>query len=296
MLKYPKIKNHYDKKFQNQWLLTVPNLFDIEFVGQSKYDGSNISIEFEKSKSFSIFTRNQKLGGNADFMGIREVLDRFVCKNLLTKIQSWLENHTTIQKVNLFGEFYGPGIQKRINYGKTRKIKFFDVYFDSKLQSAAYFLNWMRDLNALDLIVEFELREMSFIEMIRTAQQLSNSRDIEGFVIKPLNQVLVDNDENPFFVKVKSHKFIDTQPEISIKDDLIDTNILNCINQNRILDCKSQIVWQDFKHFAEYVLNDILDSTGIQQEKFSSDSNKIFLSKINHVSKKLFNFKTGELY
>ena len=54
-----------------------------------------------------------------------------------------------------------------------------------------------------------------------------------------------------FSIKVKSHKFIDTQPEISIKDDLIDTNILNCINQNRILDCKSQIVWQDFKHFAD---------------------------------------------
>ena len=98
MLKYPTICNHYDEKFIKLWLQNVPDIFDNEFIGQLKYDGANVSIEFNKKQAFEIFTRNNKLGGCADFMGFREILSKPKYAALLEKIQSWLERQNCVQK------------------------------------------------------------------------------------------------------------------------------------------------------------------------------------------------------
>ena len=263
MLKYPTIHNHYDEKFIKLWLQNVPNLFDNEFIVQLKYDGANVSIEFNRKQAFEIFTRNNKLGGCADFMGFREILSKPKYAALLEKIQSWLERQNCVQKINLFGELYGQRVQKRINYGNERRIKFFDVYFDSKLQSVSELIKWFKNLDSLDFLVEIQLKDVSFKEMLDLAEKISNSTEIEGFVIKPLHKVFLDSKNLPFYLKVKSNKFMDKQNATeSIKDhDTIDpclNDILSCINQNRILDCRSKIIWNNFKEFTKLVINDVL--------------------------------------
>jgi hypothetical protein len=313
MLKYPKIKNHTDKNLINQWLLKLPNLLDIDYIGQLKYDGSNVSIEFKKNQDFKIFTRNNRLGGNGDFMGFREILSKPKYQVFLNKIQAWLDIHNILQSINLFGELYGPGVQKRINYGKERAIKFFDVYFDSKLQSVAELNNLFKQLDALDFLVEILLKDVCFKEMINLAEKISNSTDIEGFVIKPLNYVFLDNENLPFYIKVKSKKFMDIDKnliddkelktntiELQNTDKESDTNtvlnnILSCLNQNRILDCRSKIIWLNFEDFAKFVLDDVLTDCDLTDKELSKECVRIIYGKINQISKKLFNLKSGEL-
>jgi hypothetical protein len=295
MLKYPRITNHYDEKFIKLWLQNVPNLLDNEFVGQLKYDGANVSIEFNKNQALKFFTRNNKLGGSADFMGFREILSTPKYAAFLNKIQSWLEHRNCVQKINLFGELYGPRVQNRINYGNERRIKFFDVYFDYKLQSVSGLNEWFKNFDALDFLVEIQLKDVSFKEMLDLAEKISNSTEIEGFVIKPLHKVYLDDKNLPFYVKVKSRKFND--------HDTTDTcliNILSCINQNRILDCRSKTIWKNFEEFTQLVVYDVLNECDLLDSNkepiaLPKEWNKIICGKINQVSKNLFNLKTGEL-
>jgi len=172
MLKYPSIlNNHHFQSIGTQiiWTKIYPTFNNLRYILQEKYDGCNISFEFNKNeKSFKLFTRNQQLGGNADFHGIRQFLTRPEYDEFILKIQKW-QSESNVRKINLFGEYVGPKIQKRITYGSDNNLLFFDVYFDEVLLSASDFMRWMIKLDSLDKAVSFFNLENSLDKAIEIA-------------------------------------------------------------------------------------------------------------------------------
>jgi Rnl2 family RNA ligase len=302
MLKYHSLLNSsFNRKY---WSQIHPNLDNIEYVAQQKYDGSNIQIEFGTNKAFRLFTRNQELGGNGDFHGLRELLKTSDYSDLIDKIQNWLDN-SIHKKINLYGEFYGPGIQKRINYGNIKQLKFFDVLFDEKIQTVFNFKNWMTQLGLERKLVECLLVDFSLDNLITNGLEmctkLVSNNKIEGIVIKPYNIVLIDNNKTPFFIKIKTKEFNDIEsPKKKIMNtDLeadISSRLSKYITDNRIQDCRGKQLWTNYGDFLKIFIEDINDELKKNQASVLEKNEHKLISKLAFEKcEKLFDIKSGLL-
>jgi hypothetical protein len=308
MLEYPKIHNYYNLKIIESWSKQVPNFKSLKYVAQQKYDGCNISFEFFKGKPYNLYSRTQKLGNGADFYGIREVLKRPEYIKLIKTIQEWLELSNEINVINLYGELYGPGIQNRVKY-KTKKIKFFDVLFNTRLQSAFDFDTWMSTLKIAKHKVTFWLYDNTFDELIHDGlekcKKFVTKHAIEGIVIKPYDQVLIDQYKSPFYIKIKSDEFCELErpqnKNKSITSDNISENVTELskyITNNSIIDCKSKILWKNLKFFCSFFIAEIIiNYNECHQDKkifvLTHEDKRILSKKICNLSIKLFDPKNG---
>ena len=259
MLKYPSIQNHYNEKNLNFWLKEHPKLKTVNCVAQQKYDGSNIGIEFFESE-VNFFSRNTQLSENENFCGLREILKRPNYALMLETLKKWKSEHTEIKKVNLFGEVYGPGVQNRIDYGTKKQIKFFDVYFDSKIQTPLTFKKWMEELKLLDFVVEY-LKIGTLDELLKSlneCKQLVNN-EIEGVVIKPYEEIFVNSEETVFIIKLKVESFEDMSKPVVKKEkpaNKTTRNLADYITVNRIQDCRGKQPWTTIENLTERVIQD----------------------------------------
>jgi hypothetical protein len=311
MLKYPKIYNHSNLNIIDTWVKQVPNFKSLKYVAQQKYDGCNISFEFCKGKPYNLFSRNQKLGNGADFNGIRNILQRPEYIKLIKTIQEWLELSNEINVINLYGELYGPGIQKRINY-KSNKIKFFDVFFNTRLQSAFDFDTWMSTLKIAQHKVTFWLYENTFDELIQDGlekcKKFVTKHAIEGIVIKPYDQVLIDQNKSPFYIKIKTDEFCELERPQNEKKSITSYNLsenvielTKFITNNSIIDCKSKILWNNFKFFCSFMINEIKTNYNEchpdkQIQLLTREDTRILSKIICALSTQLFDPKTGSYF
>ena len=204
MLHYPTIENYYDKKKMTYWMHRYPELKTIDLIAQQKYDGSNLGIEFTLDNKINYYTRNTQIGDNENFCGLKEVIQQDKYASMLDAIKKWKIAHPDIETINLFGEFYGPGIQKRIDYGPEKQIKFFDVYFNRVVQSPLQMKLWFEEMKLDDFLVETLLTGKldELISSLDKCQELVKHK-IEGIVIKPLDEVISNDDGDRFCLKVK---------------------------------------------------------------------------------------------
>ena len=309
MLHYPSIENHHNAKNYNYWVSEFPELKTIKLVAQQKYDGSNLGIEFAEDGKATFCTRNTQLSDTDNFCGLREVIKQNKYANMLETIKQWKSTQTEIKTINLFGEFYGPGIQKRINYGTEKQIKFFDVYFNGEIQSTSRFTKWMEDLKLTDFMVE-TLLTGTLDELISSLEKCQSlvQHPIEGIVVKPLDTV-IKNNESHFCIKIKVTGFDDIKVEIPKtkkpkKENEKTRNLIDYITENRIQDCKGKQPWKNVDHLIKCVIEDAFDD--FKKVSKATDSNIVveeltpkeclpLNKKALNLCKKLYNLNTGDL-
>jgi Rnl2 family RNA ligase len=150
-IKYPSLTNHYQQKELDWWLEQYPGIADAEYVCTEKIHGSNIQFIFDGL--FHIASRKRVLKRDENFFDVWNVVnnsDRML--DFLWAIDQWRAT-SDHRQINLYGELFGRGIQKGVDYGDAKRILLFDVVIDGQLQSWNEFCDFMYEVDAEDLMI-----------------------------------------------------------------------------------------------------------------------------------------------
>lgn len=233
--RYQSIENHYQQKCLDFWLSLYPELEKEVFIIEEKLDGANISIVLDENNNVTWCKRSGKAEDN--FMGLDKVKDQY--EDLIEHLKIFNESGDGLQ---LYGEIFGPGIQKRINYGDEIQIRFFDMR--AKSGDNLFYLH------------PVGLRNMGFIPVVKTLGHAVGLRDalefdtrienehgslIEGAVIKPMVKHYFSPKGERFVLKKKNKEFLERPAKI-VKLEINDEEFnklrdafLPYINDNRVM-------------------------------------------------------------
>lgn len=117
-IKFPKITNvgmtdPFDGRYinhQGSWYVT------------EKIDGSNCSIIIDRDRNVTFAGRTHVIDDSYDIFGLREQSKHY--QDLVDSIIEIVNTHN-IDSINVYGEYYGLGIQKRIFYGRDKMIRIY---------------------------------------------------------------------------------------------------------------------------------------------------------------------------
>lgn len=212
--KYTSIENHYQAKHIARWLRYHPELADIPYIIEEKIDGANICLMFEPGKPMQVASRNRILNPGDNFYDIWNVLDGM--KEQLLEIEKASEN--LILSYRLYGELYGKGIQKRIDYGSSKYISFFDIIVNDFYFSPCEIKNWCSHYHLLTVpmlgVVNSLQEALDFDVERNTSINPVGGNIAEGIVIKPYDTVILDGgSKTPFYIKKKHPKFAEKPPK-----------------------------------------------------------------------------------
>ena len=270
--KYPRIDN-----FEESALDAYYHYNPERFIVQEKIDGCNIGLYISKDE-FRIASRNQFIDGN--FYNIKEYM--YLLEDFIQDVQN--SKLVKADYLIFYGEFYGPRIQKRINYGQYG-FAFFDVCVinSNEIEWLSYkeIYNFFDSIQATHLLCpvlgEFEniYDAAKFcqenLEILKSVISCENDvpnteyTQIEGFVI---------SSEDKFFkLKHKSPDFIEkTKSPIKkiFDNELMDlrNQFLTYINENRFHSVMSKIgAPTGISQSTEYIYHLINDA----KEEFEKD-------------------------
>ena len=210
--KYPSITNHYNTKDIYGWLRYHPELAQQKYVIQEKIHGSNIQLIFTPNEDVVICSRNQVIPENDSFFGVREVVSQMAAD--LNKIQ-WCANSYR-HVIRVYAEFFGPGIQKGVEYGDEKRILIFDVEINGRWLSFYEFQTFMENYDVSHLMVPVlgfadSLEEaLAFnVDINSTLLETDEVNIMEGGVIKPRYKVFRSPEGSTFYLKKKTDAFME---------------------------------------------------------------------------------------
>lgn len=208
-VKYHSIENHYQTKFINGFLEQYPELLTAEYALTEKAHGANVSISLSPNEPWKIGKRNSFLKEGEKFYDVWSVLESYAA--ILRRFQ-WKIDKVICEPVRLYGELFGAGIQKGVNYG-SKRIAFFDVVIKDRLLPPIEFLQFCHD-NDLPTMPEVALvdnlqaaldYDVAFNSLLNTIED----NLCEGVVIKPRDKVYYDRKGRWFCLKKKNEKFME---------------------------------------------------------------------------------------
>lgn len=242
--RYSSLDNHYQTKNLMRWLSEYPELQAEKFILEEKIDGTNLQVTFFPDGTYKIGKRSAYLHEDEDFFGAREVVAKY--DDFLEKAtQNAVDNQVPI---TWYGEMYGPGIQKRIDYGDEKRIAFFDVFahtgYDRAWVSPEDLHTVAEGLNApMVPVLEIVHGLTNALEREREFQSRVSEDQAEGFVIKPFHKHFFMNCGSRFVFKAKSEKFAEKM-KVKVKERKeLPENVLKA-----------------FAEFQSYITNNRLDN------------------------------------
>jgi len=254
-IKYNSIENHYQTKFIGRFLESHPKLYEDEFVVLEKLDGANIQFCINPNGEWKVGKRTEWIDLETEkFNDIQRLI------KVYDKEIGGLKELAKISKepIRVYGELYGQGIQRRINYGDDKYISFFD------LRVGHDFVSHYDFERSLSLVGLSHLAPKVFFKgkLTECLDYDVENKNIEGVVIKPYN----DNHYSPvgarLIIKKKSEKFNDTAKVKKPKSPGHPLNIKfrSYITENRVKDVFSKYGEidkpQQIPDYIKYVLDD----------------------------------------
>ena len=223
--KYGKTKNVTDDKSLRQRLARFPELDGQDYVITEKIDGSNFQLIFTKGKDLRFGSRNNELDITDNFFDFQNAVLVQYADNI-EMLQEYVDTCHDVDQIQLFGELFGGGIQRRINYGPEKQYLPFHMKVDGlpmsyddawKVMSTAGIDSgwWVPTLSTpsrLDIALSVN------VEGVEThaskGDNLTGNLFIEGVVIEPYDQVFSiyheqDDTTARFMLKKKSEAFYD---------------------------------------------------------------------------------------
>lgn len=206
--KYNSIDNHYQTKEIMRWLSEYPELENETFVLTEKVDGANIQLYFTPDGGFKYGKRSAFLSPEEKFFDLHElVAGPYKC--MIDELSAY--SKTEGKTVRLFGEIYGPGVQKRIEYlTNYQRLIFFDIMIDDKFLSYADFTYLV--IRGLGIPMVPYIKTVTGLQAALSEPRdfvsyLAASDHAEGYVIKPYIKEYFKNTGDRFILKAKSDKF-----------------------------------------------------------------------------------------
>ena len=220
--KYFSIDGDWRNKEIEWWLRKYPEISDETYILQEKIHGCNISWVFEPNESFRIAKRSGFIK-DGSFYNHEIMYKKY--DDIITLFKEYVAN--TNCTLNVFGEWFGKGIQKGVDYGNEKQLLFFDVIKNDELLSPFEMEDLFSFLNIEDMLIPNFGKTDSLqealdtpIENIITNVYPEGGSIIEGIVIKSYyNKFFEFNDiEGPssklgktFYLKKKNEKFKEIQ-------------------------------------------------------------------------------------
>lgn len=281
--KYGKTKNVTDGKSLRQWLAKFPELDGQDYVITEKIDGSNFQLIFTKGEDLRFGSRNNELDIMDNFFDFQNAVLVQYADNI-EKLQTYVDTCHDVDQIQLFGELFGGGIQRRINYGPEKQYLPFHMKVDGRPVSywdADQILRdsgidpdgwWVPLLYAPTATNSLE-RALAFdVEGVEThasqGDNLTGNLFIEGVVIEPATNVFSiyheeDDTTARFMLKKKSEVFCDLSlvkhkktPQFHVSDEgkhLMDV-WTGMFNDNRMQDlCSKMGRPTEMQQMGEYI-------------------------------------------
>lgn len=222
-IKYPHIDNSYQKKTLDFFLNIFPDLNQCSYTIESKLDGSNLAIVVKPNGEILYASRNQIIGDGASFYNLSETTNKY--SNELSKMIDFAKSVNQI--CHFYVEFFGQGIQGRVNYGPEKQIRIFNIRVGDELKSPKFMY---------DVLEEYDLKHIC-IPVLGTVSGLEEALNYdpvyksliypeggsyeEGIVIKPLNRVYQTNNGDIFLLKKKNPAFLEKSKSKGQKENKI---------------------------------------------------------------------------
>lgn len=269
MFKYPSLigENHGREKSYLWSNYSKDDCLVLHYT--EKLDGSNFQIRVDHG-DVTLFSRNTDVTNDTKsgfYNYYHQHLDYF--EGLVTDVKSAL----SIDTFSIFGELYGEGINRRIDYGKGRFFKVFDVldFVDdivSVYTPELYATEFSKHL--VPILGSVEVRNLEDLKTL-PAPQGSN---IEGYVYRYLNDFTsfsYKNSQGLPSVKARVAQFLETshikvqKPEdesVKLAKSIISTYItknrmLNLLSKNSYDLSNKSIRGQILKDFSVDVMDDV---------------------------------------
>lgn len=271
--KYNSIENHYRQKEINYYLVKFPELKHETFILEEKIDGSNFQV-FINKYMIAFGKRSGFLREDESFFNWQNVMAKY--RPYFEKIQK--ENETILSggSIRFFGEIFGPGVQKRVEYGNEKDFKIFDMQVNDAFVSPKVRIEFLENLRMDHMSVpviaiveglDAALNHNEVFNSLLTPAEYKKENLSEGFVIKPYDKVYAKENNEVFFLKKKNEKFseneVDEKPKqevLSKEDKSLNYLFLTYLNENRVLSVFSKEgVIKDKKEIGKFinlVLND----------------------------------------
>lgn len=196
--KWPSIENSYREKFIDVFLAEFPELEQETFQITEKLHGSNVQLFFVPNQPRRIGSRNQWV--DEGFYNVGAILP--VYESLFADLQKGVEEGG--YTLRLFGELFGPGIQKGVDYG-IKRILFFGAMIDDELQPPT-------EVQAM--VGDFYVPFVAEVEGLQAALDFNSEFETnlgegicEGVVIQPRDKVYRNAGGHTFLLKKKNEAF-----------------------------------------------------------------------------------------
>lgn len=316
-VKYSSLENHTNSKFLEKIVEAITlGYCDNHFVAREKIHGTNFSVIITKD-SIQPAKRSGPISETESFFGWQDLMAKYR-KNFESVQQKLIEGHykqeiegspgfvppVAVEKVQIFGEYAGGGIQKEVDYGE-KDFYAFDVMFDGKYIndiSMTYFLldhklkvapliqtGTLEEL--LKLPVEFNTtipaynkrwNESERIDgFVYTSIEVEGPTDNvgEGLVIKPVYPAFLGNGSR-IAIKYKTDAFKEKgkgkAPKLPTpmtdKDIALATQFSEFITENRLSNVLShigEVTAKDFGKVMGFMMKDIFAEA--KREEISID-------------------------
>ena len=128
--KFSSIENSYRKKYIE--ILEEHKYTNFAYAVTEKLDGANLSF-WTDGNEVKVASRSQFV--DSGFYNCGEVIERY--SDVVKKIKN--ENFPDAEVIAIYGELIGPGIQKRIYYGKEKDFFAFEIAVDKTTLSVKHF-------------------------------------------------------------------------------------------------------------------------------------------------------------
>ena len=203
MKEYIKINNlfKFDEKYRTIVGMseTYDALKNIIWEGTEKIDGTNIRIYWDGHKI--------EFSGRTDKSTIPDELKVLLEKLFLTQEMEYVFEQLFEDKdVILYGEGYGPKIQKGGDYSKDTKFILFDIEINDFYLSRKD-VNEIAErlgIDSVPVVFKGTLDEaIAFVKEHHMSTLGEHQHEMEGLVLQPMDIVLYDNKKKPLKCKCK---------------------------------------------------------------------------------------------
>lgn len=231
--RYIKLRNHYDAKHLAWWLTHNQGLRDAKYVATEKLHGANFSVWVASDGTIRYAKRSGFISDDASFFDWKSAFAEHA-------FNTWLTTTCKERAANipgglvLYGELFGGNIQKEVDYGEVKHIRFFDVFEPVRN------VYWAPK-DVYEFIPE-ELRvpHVGFYDGLEAALAQNDTfltllnpvagNICEGIVIRPWNAAYATEAGEQFIIKKKNAKFSETSKRSSFVAKEIPDDVIAALN------------------------------------------------------------------
>ena len=267
--KYSSIENSYREKYIE--IIRFAGLSNVKWHISEKIDGANFQFICDGAE-VKVASRNNLVGGT--FFGCQAVIDKHADKMMLLKNEFYPE----AEQIAVYGELYGPGIQKRVNYGPDKGFAAFDLQVDGVPADLDVMVTMLATVeiplvpsmgvfDTLDLALAFTNDFDSRLFLVKdeeSGMMMPVEGNItEGSVLQPLKTTYTDTGSR-VLIKNKNDKFSEKIPRKDrpprAENPMVGL-VIPYINENRMLSVISkegELTPKDFGRIIKLMGADVL--------------------------------------